>query len=177
MIRQLYQKAIFIGKLSYDATLKDLQSVFPTASKIDLPLNKFNQGNRGFAFVELSKDEEADAFINNPPSIRGTTVYVEERKSVRAYEKITDPTSTLYFGKLPTDVSREEIAAIAPSAISVRVIPKEFGAIAFADFNSIEDATHVLEQNPDLEIRGQSAFVSYGKGTLNRGTGGRFDNQ
>ncbi|BAZ43456.1 RNA-binding region RNP-1 [Chondrocystis sp. NIES-4102] len=57
--------SIYVGNLSYEATQEDLTSVFAeygTVSRVSLPSDRDTGRPRGFAFVEMSsEDEEAKA--------------------------------------------------------------------------------------------------------------------
>ena len=53
--------AIYIGNLSYEVTQEDLNSVFAeygTVKRVNIPTDRETGRPRGFAFVEMDKDEE-----------------------------------------------------------------------------------------------------------------------
>ncbi|MDV3353023.1 RNA-binding protein [Leptolyngbyaceae cyanobacterium CCMR0082] len=57
--------SIYVGNLSYDATQEDINAVFAeygTVQRVHLPTDRETGRPRGFAFVEMSsEDEEASA--------------------------------------------------------------------------------------------------------------------
>ncbi|MEB3292509.1 MAG: RNA-binding protein [Synechococcales bacterium] len=58
--------SIYIGNLSYDATVEDLTQVFAeygTVKRVQLPVDRETGRMRGFGFVEMSTDAEEDAAI------------------------------------------------------------------------------------------------------------------
>ena len=166
MIRKLFQKALFVGRLSYDATVADLQSAFPHALRIDLPKNP-NGGGRGFAFVSVEDEAAATSFINNPPSILGSTVVIRESISKPQREK-NAPSSSLYVGNLPMNAQEDDLRAIAPKATEIRVLRNEFNVFAFVEFETVEDATEVLTENPNLRIKDNEVRLDYGKPKVRR---------
>ncbi len=57
---------VYVGNLSYDVTEADLNSVFGeygTVKRLTLPTDRETGRVRGFAFVDLSSDEEEQAAI------------------------------------------------------------------------------------------------------------------
>lgn len=57
---------IYIGNLSYQATVEDLTEVFAeygTVKRVSLPVDRETGRVRGFAFVELAEDAQEDAAI------------------------------------------------------------------------------------------------------------------
>ncbi|EDX86899.1 MAG: RNA-binding protein [Cyanobacteria bacterium P01_D01_bin.1] len=57
---------VYVGNLSYDVTQDDLNSVFGeygTVKRVTLPTDRETGRVRGFAFVDLSSDEEEQAAI------------------------------------------------------------------------------------------------------------------
>jgi len=57
---------VYVGNLSYDVTQDDLNSVFGeygTVKRVTLPTDRETGRVRGFAFVDLSSDEEENAAI------------------------------------------------------------------------------------------------------------------
>ncbi|AFY40457.1 RNP-1 like RNA-binding protein [[Leptolyngbya] sp. PCC 7376] len=58
--------SIYIGNLSYEVTEDDLRDVFAdygTVKRVQIPTDRETSRPRGFAFVEMSKDEEELAAI------------------------------------------------------------------------------------------------------------------
>ncbi len=57
---------LYVGNLSYQATVDDLQSVFAeygTVKRVVLPTDLETGRMRGFAFVEMTEDAHEDAAI------------------------------------------------------------------------------------------------------------------
>ena len=57
---------MFVGNLSYDVTEDELAAEFGTYGKVDsvaIPSDRVSGRPRGFAFVEMSKKDEAEAAI------------------------------------------------------------------------------------------------------------------
>ncbi|MEO0867827.1 MAG: RNA-binding protein [Cyanobacteria bacterium J06642_11] len=58
--------SIYVGNLSYDATREDINAVFAeygAVSRVHLPTDRETGRPRGFAFVEMSNEEEESAAI------------------------------------------------------------------------------------------------------------------
>ncbi len=59
--------SIYVGNLSYDVTQDDLNEVFAeygSVTRVHLPTDRETGRPRGFAFVEMSKEEEETAAID-----------------------------------------------------------------------------------------------------------------
>ena len=59
-------KRLFVGNLTYSATSAQLEELFSQVGKItslNLITDKFSGQSKGFAFVELTTDAEADEAI------------------------------------------------------------------------------------------------------------------
>ncbi|MDB9528992.1 RNA-binding protein [Oscillatoria sp. CS-180] len=59
---------VYVGNLSYQATEDDLQEVFKeygSVKRIQVPTDRETGRMRGFAFVEMDKEEEEDAAIED----------------------------------------------------------------------------------------------------------------
>ncbi|MEL6158683.1 MAG: RNA-binding protein [Cyanobacteria bacterium J06554_11] len=58
--------SIYVGNLSFDATQEDINQVFVeygTVKSVKVPTDRETGRVRGFAFVEMSSDEEEEAAI------------------------------------------------------------------------------------------------------------------
>jgi RNA recognition motif-containing protein len=78
-------KKIYVGNLSYDATEEDLREAFEQhgqVSDVSIIMDRETGRSRGFAFVEMSNDAEADAAIEklNLQKIAGRAVTVNEAR-------------------------------------------------------------------------------------------------
>ncbi len=79
-------KKLYIGNLPFSATEDQLQEWFSqigiTPSGINLIRDRFTGQSRGFAFVEISSDEDADRAINslNGQNFGGRNLVVNEAR-------------------------------------------------------------------------------------------------
>ena len=78
-------KRLFVGSLSYDATQPQLEELFAGVGKVEsvtLITDKFSGRSKGFGFVEMSSDEEADKAIKelNGKEVAGRAIVVNEAR-------------------------------------------------------------------------------------------------
>lgn len=78
-------KRIYVGGLPYSATEQELQNLFaPSGSvtSVTIVTDKYTGQAKGFGFVEMSTDEEANAAINalNGTMMGSRTLTVNEAK-------------------------------------------------------------------------------------------------
>ena len=78
-------KRLFVGSLPYSATSSQLEELFSQVGKIssvNLIIDKFSGQSKGFAFVEMSTEEEAKAAIAkfNNFELDGRKIVVNEAK-------------------------------------------------------------------------------------------------
>jgi cold-inducible RNA-binding protein len=76
---------IYVGNLSFDTTEDDLRDAFATygeVSSVAIIKDKFSGQSRGFAFVEMSGNSEANAAMQalNGSNLNGRTLTVNEAK-------------------------------------------------------------------------------------------------
>lgn len=76
---------IYIGNLDYNVTEADLSSAFGefgTVSKSNVIIDKFTGRSKGFGFVEMPDDAEANEAISrlNESSLNGRKIRVNEAK-------------------------------------------------------------------------------------------------
>jgi len=76
---------LFVGNLAYSITEQELREAFAgaagrTVQSVRIALDRETQRPRGFAFVELASDAEADAAIKelNGQMLNGRSVFVEK---------------------------------------------------------------------------------------------------
>jgi RNA recognition motif-containing protein len=75
---------LFVGNLSYSITEQELRDAFSqsgrTVQSVRIALDRETQRPRGFAFVELASDPEADSAIKewNGQMLSGRSVFVEK---------------------------------------------------------------------------------------------------
>src|ERR1041385_3427682 len=78
-------KKLYVGNLSYQTTSQDLQQLFGKAGTVEsanLIEDRDTGQSKGFAFVEMSTDEEATAAIEqfNGKEVGGRTLKVNEAR-------------------------------------------------------------------------------------------------
>lgn len=78
-------KNIFVGNLSFSSTQDDVRALFEgygVVDRVSLIMDRETGRSRGFAFVEMSNDEEADRAINalNGADIGGRKINVNEAR-------------------------------------------------------------------------------------------------
>lgn len=78
-------KKIYVGNLSFSTTEEGLQQAFAsfgTVSSVAIIRDRDTSRSRGFGFVEMSNDDEADAAINamNGAQLDGRTLNVNEAR-------------------------------------------------------------------------------------------------
>jgi cold-inducible RNA-binding protein len=79
-------KKLYVGNLPFSATEETLQEFFSQSgvnpSAVNLIRDRFTGQSRGFAFVEISNDEEADRAINslNGQNFGGRNLVVNEAR-------------------------------------------------------------------------------------------------
>ena len=78
-------KNIFVGSLSFRATEEDIRQLFSaygTVDRVSIPMDRETGRSRGFGFVEMPNDNEADAAIAalNGSSHMGRTLNVNEAR-------------------------------------------------------------------------------------------------
>jgi RNA recognition motif-containing protein len=81
----LVAKRIYVGGLPYSATENDIQNLFSasgTVSSVSIITDRYTGDSKGFGFVEMSSDSEADAAISalNGTMMGGRTLTVNEAK-------------------------------------------------------------------------------------------------
>ncbi len=88
---------IYVGSLSFDTTedtLKDLFSQAGTVDSASIVMDKFSGRSKGFAFVEMSSEEEAKKAIEmfNGKELDGRNIVVDEAKPMvkKPFRKFSD---------------------------------------------------------------------------------------
>lgn len=76
---------IYVGNLSYSVTEEDLRQAFEAygqVSSASLVTDKFSGQSKGFGFVEMPANEEAEAAIRglNAKEMKGRTLNVNEAR-------------------------------------------------------------------------------------------------
>lgn len=78
-------KRLFIGSLPYDTTQQQLEELFAQAGKVEsvnVITDRYSGRGKGFAFVEMSSEEEAQKAIQtlNGYSLNGRSIVVNEAR-------------------------------------------------------------------------------------------------
>jgi RNA recognition motif-containing protein len=78
-------KRLYVGGLPYSATERELEDLFAaagTVTSVSVVTDKYTSQSKGFGFVEMSTDAEADTAINtlNGTMLGGRTLTVNEAK-------------------------------------------------------------------------------------------------
>ncbi len=78
-------KKLFVGGLSWGTTDKSLEEAFSQAGKVDsaaVIVDRATQRSKGFGFVEMSTEEEAQAAIEmfNGKELDGRQIVVNEAR-------------------------------------------------------------------------------------------------
>ena len=76
---------LFVGNLPYEATDQSLTELFSQSGTVvsaSVVINKFNNRSKGFGFVEMSTQEEANAAIEtlNGQEMGGRRIIVSEAR-------------------------------------------------------------------------------------------------
>jgi RNA recognition motif-containing protein len=76
---------LYVGNLSYNTTEDDLKTLFEEAgavTKCDVIIDKFTSKSRGFGFVEMATDDDAQKAIDhcNGKEFDGRTLVVNEAR-------------------------------------------------------------------------------------------------
>lgn len=82
---QLFIMNIFVAKLNYNSTedqVRDLFEGFGEVSSVKIIFDKFENRSKGYGFVEMPDDGEANEAINNlnESEFDGRTIVVKEAK-------------------------------------------------------------------------------------------------
>jgi cold-inducible RNA-binding protein len=78
-------KKLYVGNMSFDTTEEALQAAFAQAGtvvSVTIIKDKFSGRPKGFGFIEMSTDEEADAAVQmwNEKELDGRTLRVNEAR-------------------------------------------------------------------------------------------------
>jgi RNA recognition motif-containing protein len=76
---------IYVGNLPYNVSeseLKEMFSAYGEVTSASLVMDKFSGQSKGFGFVEMSNNSEADAAIKglNESSVKGRSIKVNQAK-------------------------------------------------------------------------------------------------
>ena len=81
-------KRLYVGNLAYSTTQKDLEELFAEVGPVEsvsVVTDRFSGQSRGFGFVEMASDEDADLAIQrfNGHNLGGRALKVNEAKEPR----------------------------------------------------------------------------------------------
>jgi len=82
-------KKLYVGGLSYDTTQESLQTYFAQAGAVEsatIIMDKMSGRSKGFGFIEMSTDEEAQKAIElfNGKEFEGRNLMVNEARPMAA---------------------------------------------------------------------------------------------
>ena len=82
------KKKLYIGNLSFEVTESDLSTLFSeigTVDSVNLITDRYTGRSKGFAFVEMSSDEEAKKVREkfNGHSLKGREIVIDEARPPR----------------------------------------------------------------------------------------------
>ncbi|MGH9519979.1 MAG: RNA recognition motif domain-containing protein [Terriglobales bacterium] len=78
-------KSIFVGNLSFNTSEEELRTLFQnygSVARVSVMMDRETGRSRGFAFVEMNNDEEAESAISgvNGSNLSGRTLNVNEAR-------------------------------------------------------------------------------------------------
>lgn len=81
-------KKLYVGNLPYSVTQDDLQQIFSQAGQVESAMvitDKFSGRSKGFGFVEMSSDEEAQKAIEtlHGTDVQGRQIVVNEARPLQ----------------------------------------------------------------------------------------------
>ena len=84
---------IYVGNLPYDIgedEIRDVFSQFGEVSKVNIIMDKFSGQPKGFGFVEMPNDSEADEAIKalNDSALKGRNIKVNQAKPRRERRRL-----------------------------------------------------------------------------------------
>ncbi len=84
---------IYIGNLSFNATEEELEKLFSERGKVssvDIIKDKFTGKSRGFAFVEMPDQTEAESAIQalNGKKVKDRNIKVNQARSISGRPKV-----------------------------------------------------------------------------------------
>ncbi len=84
---------IYIGNLSFNATEEELEKLFSERGKVssvDIIKDKFTGRSRGFAFVEMPDQIEAESAIQalNGKKVKDRNIMVNQARSISGRSKV-----------------------------------------------------------------------------------------
>lgn len=82
------EKKLFVGSLSYSTTEDSLRTFFEQAGTVEsvaIIIDKLSGRSKGFAFVEMSSEDEAQKAVEmcNGKELDGRTIVVDEAKPMQ----------------------------------------------------------------------------------------------
>lgn len=169
---------MFVGNLPFDTTDADVRDFFAQHGKVELvsvPRNKETGLPRGFAFVDMSTEEELEAAVANLDGVMFNERLLRVTKSVPKEEikktprnKSPEPVDgqKIYVGNLPFEATREQLMELYSQYGEVKsvFIPSDrttgagrgFAFVTMSD----EDAANAIESTNGMEFEGRRLVVS-----------------
>lgn len=181
-------RKLFVGGLSDAATEEELRAAFTdagfTVAHLAVPRDRETGRPRGFAFVTLASEEEAQRARSEVQGTmcagRALSVREFSQGSPKAPPRPRGEEPTVFLGKLPFDATQEEISQFFSAqgmGPVVRVTlptgpdgrPRGFG---FATLETQEAANEAVERLNGAALRGRSIVVSPAQPRGRGGPGG-----
>lgn len=172
---QRERHTLFVGNLPFvtsDAELRDLFSQHGTVELVSIPINKENGKARGFAFVDMSSQEEVQAAIENlsGTDVGGRSIRVSEslpKDQAKKQVKVVDEgAQKIYVGNFPFDATEEDVKELYSKYGNVRDVyfPKkrdtgEPRGFAFVTLDE-EVAEKAIEETNGMDFMGRPLVVS-----------------
>eukprot|EP00521_Asterionellopsis_glacialis_P014551 CAMPEP_0195292048 /NCGR_PEP_ID=MMETSP0707-20130614/8581_1 /TAXON_ID=33640 /ORGANISM="Asterionellopsis glacialis, Strain CCMP134" /LENGTH=363 /DNA_ID=CAMNT_0040352427 /DNA_START=35 /DNA_END=1126 /DNA_ORIENTATION=+ len=169
---------MFIGNLNFDTTDAEIRDLFAEFGKVELvsvPRNNETGKSRGFAFVDMSSEEELQAAIDalNGTQLAGRTIRVNKSlpkdkmtKKPRNRNEVEDGFMKIYVGNIPFDTNRDELVEFYEQYGNVKEVyiptdvntggPRGFAFVTMAE----EDALNAIDETNGVMYQGRTLAVS-----------------
>lgn len=165
--------SVYIGNLSWNVDNDKLEEMFSHCGDLisaRVIVDNRTQRSKGYAYVDFSTESARDKALEmNEESVDGRQIRVdnaENRKNApRAFGQ--DKSSTLFIANLPYDDVEESITEAIENGggaqpTNIRIPKNQDGAprgIGYLEFNSVEEATYVMENIK--EVAGRTVRYDY----------------
>lgn len=170
---------LFIANLSWSVTEDELQSLFSEAGQVvsvTIPLNRDTGRVRGFAFVEMGTDDEAQKAIKllhgTPLHNRDLVVSVQDENKARPNGRNAGTSASesnkLFVRNIAESVTEQaltDLLAQAGGVLSCRIptdqmtyLPKGF---AFVEMANVSDAQAAIQQLNGATLGGKALAIAF----------------
>lgn len=179
-----YEKSIFVGNLSFDATNDDVRGLFEeyAIAKADIGMRRGR--SRGMAVIQFENQDDVAAAIAkfNNSNFQGRELVVRENQPPpdklrrdreggndrRGAEASGEPSTELFVGNLPFSVGWKDLKDLFREAGDVARADVKLNrggqsrGFGIVDFRSVADATAALEKFNGYRWDGRALEVRYG---------------